>query len=562
MTTANVAILNIGQLIPFTLGNSRIHRSLSKRTQLRESIKAQGIIQPITVRPSIDSDDVFEVIAGFGRYEESQNLGLATIPALIKTMTDAEAFEAQLTENLVRHDLSLVDECKSAQRLVSLSEGSHFEAAQRLGWTTKKLADRLQLLRCCDEVLDSLNEERIKVGHAIILSSFTEKLQQGTLAKIIDEKWSVEYLKERSGRAKKYLYTAKFDKNGCNDCPHNTLPQNDMFDTTFKEKAMCSNLTCWKTKTTDWVAEQRKIAEEKYGKVLLFIESGVSDRSTVAPSVVGNEQYNSCVTCESRCAIIDDRDGREGTITESQCLNQVCFSKCEQTYNKSQEIPKKESNIVESKLQGKKIPSAKTVNSPQKNVVQKTPASVIERERELLKVSAYEELKGNSSLKQGMVIALLSELSGFKSDLLGNSTGFINKVLKCLDKDPQDLQKSIMESLTHYLVSAVKDDSNKNPIDLLIKTLATRDNAKEVAIKSWLADEKTLKNYTISGVIILCQESGFIEAFEKNTDNLVKKISFDKISKLSKSEFIKKVIEFGYDWSAYAPLSMLKHINA
>ena len=200
--------------------------------------------------------------------------------------------------------------------------------------------------------------------------------------------------------------------------------------------------------------------------------------------------------------------------------------------------------------------------STQKAVVQKTPASVIERERELLKLSAYEELKGNSSLKQGMVIALLSELSGFKSDLLGSSSGFINKVLKCLDKDPQDLQKNIMESMNHYLVNVVKDDTNKNPIDLLIKTLATRDNAKEVAIKSWLADEKTLKNYTISGVVVLCQESGFVDAFNKDKDNVIKKQTFEKISKLGKGAFIKKVIEFSYDWSAYAPSSMFKHIKA
>jgi len=559
-TSAEVGILDISKLVPFSLGNSRVHRNSEKRKQLRDSIEAQGVIQPITVRPSQNSDDVFEVVAGFGRYEESQALGIKTIPALIKAMTDEEAFEAHLSENLIRNDLSIVDECKAAQKFISMAQGDYTEAAKRLGWTDKKLSDRVQLLRCCDAVLEALSNNEIRIGHAIILSSFTEKLQQGTLAKILSEKWSLSYLKERSGKAKKYIHTAKFDCVNCGDCQHNTLPQNDMFGSGLQDKAMCSNLACWKTKTTSWVSEQRVIAEEKYGKVLLFIESGEDDRSTVTPSAVGKDQFNSCVSCESRAAIIDDRDSREGLIIESQCLDQVCFSKCEKSHAKSLKTPKPKK--VTEQVDSNSTPVAKETTVAKAPVVQKTPAAVTDNELASLRVSAYGELKGNAQLKQGMVIALLNELGGFKCDLLGSSRhDFVDNVLKCLDQTPETLQGIIAQSMEHFFTVTTKDDSTKNPTTLLIKALSTKDNAKEVAIRTWLANEKTLSNYTISGVVVLCQESGFIEAFEANTENVSKKVTFGKISKLGKKAFIKKVIAFNYDWSAYAPSTMLKHVS-
>jgi PRTRC genetic system ParB family protein len=564
--SSDVAILAMASLVPFTLGNSRITHNKAKRDQLRDSIKAKGIITPITVRPSPTVDGQYEVVAGFGRWESAVELNFETAPALIKSMTDSEAFEIQLTENMVRNDLNLVDECKAAQKFISLSEGDHTEASKRLGWTDKKLKDRLQLLRCTDEVLNALNENKIKIGHAILLSSFSEKLQQGTLAKVVAESWSVEYLKERSGKAKKYLHVAKFDtseKSDCSTCQHNTLPQNDMFGTGLKDKAMCSNLVCWKGKTNDWLKVQRDIAIEKYGKTLLFIESNEQDRNTVSESKVGAEQFKSCLSCESNCAIIDDRDGREGDLIESQCLDVVCFSKCEKTHQKSLQTPvKKEvkpSGVSASSAKANKENVEKTLES--KPVVeQKTPASVTKRERDLLRDASAIALKDDQLLKQSLMLALLTELSGKEPEFMGKSYSFNAKVLKGLTLDPALLQTSIMSGLAHYMDQSSREDS-KNPIDLLIDVISTKDIANSVAVNAWFADKETLTNYTISGITVLCQESGFSKAYEENESNLNKKLTFAKLLKSGKGDLIKKIIAFNYDWSAYAPATMLKHIK-
>ena len=105
-----VQVLKTVQLVPFALGNSREKTNREARKYLTESIKeAGGVLQPILVRPTAN-ESKFEVVAGFGRWEACIELGFDDIPALIKPMTDNEAYEAQLIENLVRDDLTIVDE--------------------------------------------------------------------------------------------------------------------------------------------------------------------------------------------------------------------------------------------------------------------------------------------------------------------------------------------------------------------------------------------------------------------------------------------------------------------
>jgi ParB family chromosome partitioning protein len=93
------------------------------------------------------------LIAGFTRYSIAKELGLPNVPCLVKKLNSKDALQLHMNENLLRSDLSLVEESRVASRFVTECEGDLDEAAKRLGWEIKKLRDRLQLCRCTPDVL-------------------------------------------------------------------------------------------------------------------------------------------------------------------------------------------------------------------------------------------------------------------------------------------------------------------------------------------------------------------------------------------------------------------------
>lgn len=563
--TANVATLNIDQLVPFTLGNSRIKHDAAARKQLKESIKeAGGVLQPILVRPT-DSEAVFEVVAGFGRYEACKELGF-TVPALIKTMSDTEAYECQLVENLVRQDLSIVDEAKAAQKFITMYEGDHTAAAERLGWTPKKINDRIQLLRCADTVLEALNNDTIKIGHAVILSSFSEKLQNGTLQKIIDENWTVQYLKERAGKAKKFLHTAKFDIADCAACPHNTSHQMGMFDFEADDKAACAKMTCWNTKTDEWLKEQKAQAEQKFGKVILFVECDNADRNTVAASVVGDKQFNEgCSNCESNVVIMDDRAGREGQTIESQCIDKICFTKCTKALKKTTSTPPvndsktPDTNTEKTQGNGESVSTKKAAAEP---VQQKTPSAVFEAEKALIHTVAKDIYQGEAWYVNGLILASLVVSTSYKPEFMKGMSDFTDYVIACksvpLENMQTEINNAVLQSVSNN-AECVDSRFVLNQQKLMIKALSTHDNKTALLTAAWLPTDTVLKAYTSQGIKGLCESAGFDKAFNNNDANKAAKLTFAKLAGKTKADFIKAIIAFDFDWSSFAPDTLFSH---
>ncbi|GAA5138628.1 PRTRC system ParB family protein [Thalassotalea piscium] len=559
--------LPLSCLIDFKFGNARNKMKTCELEELKSSIKELGVIQPITVRPS-EISGMFEVIAGNRRWKASQELSLTEIPCLIRDFNDEQAYEAHLAENIERSDLSIVDEAKAAQRFVSLYEGNHLEAAKRLGWTPKKIKDRLELLKCSDSVLKALDENTISISHAVILAAFSEKLQNGTLEKVVSEKWTVEYLKERAGKAKNWLRKAKFDISDCSNCQHNTIHQNDMFDTNLSGDAQCANIPCWRSKTDEWLESQRFAAEERYGKVLLWVDSSKADRNTVSPSVVGQEQYeNGCMGCVSKVAIMDNRSGKEGELIESQCVDKICFAKCTTAINTPTPPVNDDidpSTTTHSEKATHEKTTVKTKETPTQ-VVQKTPKSVLLHEEKSLRNAGIEVLKDDPKIMAALLLSLANELSGYKNSITSDSYDFTQKFTKALQADLETINQQISESLSCFLADK-KDECTteaKSPTRLIIKALSNRDDSENIAKKAWKADKETLGNYTIDQIVALCEQSGFDKAYDSVQTSLKKSDNFAKVSKSGKAKFIKVITEFSeFDWSDFAPSTMLKHVSA
>lgn len=134
-----------------------------KLKELAESIKAQGIIQPVLVRKE---GDHYRLIAGERRWRAAQLAGLQEIPALVREASEAEAFELALVENLQRADLNPIEEAEGYRRLVEEFSLTQEQVSQRVGKDRSSVANALRLLQLPDEVKSLVASGAINMGHA------------------------------------------------------------------------------------------------------------------------------------------------------------------------------------------------------------------------------------------------------------------------------------------------------------------------------------------------------------------------------------------------------------
>ena len=146
-------------------------------SELTESIRQHGVIQPLSVRRVGGS---YELIAGERRLRAAQNAGLGEVPCIVMTMDDAESGLAALVENLQRQDLDFLEEAMGISRLIRTQNLSQEQAARLLGKSQSAIANKLRLLRHSSEVLAAIKKANLTERHAralLRLRSEPEKLR-------------------------------------------------------------------------------------------------------------------------------------------------------------------------------------------------------------------------------------------------------------------------------------------------------------------------------------------------------------------------------------------------
>lgn len=144
--------------------------------ELADSIRANGVIQPIVVRPWQGG---YQLIAGERRYRAAKMASLGSIPALVRSVTDEELFEWSLVENIHRRDLNPLERAKAYQRYLNAFSLTQTEAAERLGEDRSVVANYMRLLDLPDEIRQMLADGRLSMGHArAILGLPTDELRR------------------------------------------------------------------------------------------------------------------------------------------------------------------------------------------------------------------------------------------------------------------------------------------------------------------------------------------------------------------------------------------------
>ena len=181
--------------------------------ELTNSIKEQGVIQPIIVRPSASIDGKYEIIAGERRWLASQNAGLHEVPTVILNVDDVKSLEFAIVENVQRQDLNPIEEARGYQRLVDDFSYNQDKLSKFIGKSRSYIANSLRLLSLPDEVLSMVEQENLSAGHARSLIGLNNSID--IAKKIIQKKLSVRQAEvlARQFRNKKFKLVHKKDSN-------------------------------------------------------------------------------------------------------------------------------------------------------------------------------------------------------------------------------------------------------------------------------------------------------------------------------------------------------------
>ncbi|MDO4696348.1 MAG: ParB/RepB/Spo0J family partition protein [Neisseria sp.] len=167
--------------------------------ELAESIKAQGVIQPVIVREH--GLEHYELIAGERRWRAAQMAGLNEIPVVVKNINDEAALAMGLIENLQRENLNPIEEARGLKRLADEFSLTHETIAQAVGKSRSAISNSLRLLSLPDPVQELLYQRRLDMGHARALLTLPVVSQLELAHKAVRHGWSVREVERRSQAA-------------------------------------------------------------------------------------------------------------------------------------------------------------------------------------------------------------------------------------------------------------------------------------------------------------------------------------------------------------------------
>lgn len=244
--------------------------------ELADSIRSQGVLSPLLVRPLTEKG--FEIVAGARRFRAAQIAEVPTVPVRIVNLSDAEALEAQLIENLQRRDVHPLEEAQGFRALLNLEEPKYSveQIAAKTGKSPAYVTTRLKLTELSAPVIEAFYAEEIGVGHALLLAKLQPDQQEAALSACFREDWQ-----GGSGKQKRILLPvrnlqfwidtnillvlkdAPFDKKdgqlvpaagSCVDCPKRTGHNKLLFSDLGKQDA-CTDPTCYQSKVEAHVAK-------------------------------------------------------------------------------------------------------------------------------------------------------------------------------------------------------------------------------------------------------------------------------------------------------------------
>ena len=244
--------------------------------ELAASIRSQGVLSPLLVRPL--NERSFEIVSGARRYRAAQMADVDSVPVRIVHLTDAEALEMSIVENLQRRDVHPMEEANGFRALLNLEQPKYSieQIAARTGKNPVYVASRLKLTELTPTVVEAFYKDEIGIGHALLLAKLQPAQQEQALAACFKEDWSAGGQKAKrvllpvrnlqfwiESNILLILKDAPFDKRdaqlvpaagSCVDCPKRTGHNKLLFSELGKQDS-CSDPNCYQSKVSAHLAK-------------------------------------------------------------------------------------------------------------------------------------------------------------------------------------------------------------------------------------------------------------------------------------------------------------------
>lgn len=559
--------------------------------QLVASVQAEGVIQPIIVRPVVDGQGYW-VVAGERRWRAANEAGLIEIPAVVRNLSEREARLIATVENSQRADMSPAEEAVAARDVLSDCGGDKNEALRLLGWSVAKFDARLLLLHAAQEVLDALTERKIKLGHAELLSQLPSDFQTATLAKILENGYTVAELKTRLSSFALELSKATFNKAGCNGCPHNSSMQSSLFEEHISE-GRCANRACYEQKTEAAMLEKKASLSEQYAVVFLDTERRPDSYKIICQSGaegVGKSQFEQgCKQCAHFGALLSTSPDRLGRMTEDCCFNLDCHKDkvagYQESFNAATAPDSGDKGKASAKKTTKPTPSStgKNPDSPNNDADETkgdngNASAAIPPARVIEKIEAFYRNLGASQIADNNLAVLC--VNTFALYRLVRSSLPFEKVPAPL-KDPTRIGSEIegfVKALSSLGIEETLDFNHR----LLTHLLGEHEKSTPVLNKTWakgavsvlnvtkarladhyILDREFLGSFTKAGIEGVLREAvngkglSFVEHYEKQSE----KHKIAALMKKKNNEILDEVFGCGYDFAGFVPSCVLKFMG-
>jgi ParB family chromosome partitioning protein len=532
------ASIKVGNILPGR--NPRGYFDPSEMTELEESVKSKGVLQPILVRPR-DSGR-YEIIAGERRWRAAKKVlgDDYEIPVLVRDLDDGEADEAALIENIQRANMSPTEEAEAAAKILGRCQGDRDEASRRLGWSRSTLDKRLALMNCSEKVRRALSERRIQLGHAELLAAVTRDKQDAVLEKLLSQTSlpTVVQFRGQLEQISRALGSAIFDKGECAGCPHNSGNQQALFGEAIAT-GHCTHGACYDAKIEAALDAKKASLSDDYPTIRI-VRPG--ENFTLLRLVaegdtgVGDDQAKACRACTNFGAAISAVPGKLGNVYPDLCFDASCNAKKVALRIKAE---KEKTAPAASSSKGAGGKTASTSKSSVKSAA-KTEAKVQDSQRvkdyrlEVWRKALRRELMANRESNLTVLIALA--LSG-NARHIGDTK--LTKALSALVK--QEYASFTFKADEAAQVIAQSDESVRDKMFLGLAASAA-DGIEEKTLvqllkyldidlaRHWKLCEDFLKLLTKSEIEAMCDEIGlkatmggaFAKAMNGKKDEIIK----------------------------------------
>lgn len=549
--------------------NSRLYFDPVSLSELATKVREHGIIQPISVRPIPDRDGYFWVTAGERRWRAASMAGLTQIPVVIRRLSESEALAINAMENRERDDIGPSEEAILIRRMVDVCDGDRSEAGKRLGYSPKMVESRLMLLNATPEVIDALNNRKIALGHAELLSTLPVVTQNGTLHKIMDDRVSVMDLKKKLDAYTLALSSAIFDTTECRTCLHNSSLQSSLF-TEHVGEGRCADHACFGRKRQNALAIKKTDLLQTYPVVYTDKDK---DESTYILLVkaghygVGTEQFQACRGCASFGVLMCTKPGEEGRVTTDLCFDLACHGEKTKAYQATLKPASKDTQTGEPT--GADTSSARETHSAKSGVTRKTsaqakatPRGVTQLIHDIWRKAAAIAVAEHPRIALTYAVYQLAHENGPVADKVLKTHGLnpshfrhAKMPVAIADLAPMDgekLKTLLVDLASVYIRDSLEKTYDKDvPVIVQSARETLRQTHTDLAVHFTL-NKEFLATHTKSGIASLMAEAGFQTWY----DDKHGKKSFDKLISEKHDVIIRKILEAGFDFKGFVPKAM------